>query len=84
MEEEDEEKEPETSVVALAVRLVHKVDLVKIGDPLWQVMELHLWCKQDHHHAAAQTCRKDQMLPLNISCYRGIYKDYTGFSLAGC
>lgn len=58
MEEEDEEEEPEGSVVALAVRLKDKVHLVEVGDPAGEMMELHLRRKQNHHQAAAQTCRR--------------------------
>lgn len=57
MEEEDEQEEPEGSVVVLQVRLEDEVELVEVGDPLGEMVELHLGGKQDHHQEAAQTCR---------------------------
>ena len=55
VEEKDEEEEPEAAVVTLAVRHKHKVHLVEVGDPMGQVMKLHLRRKQDHHQTAART-----------------------------
>lgn len=60
MEEEDEEEEPETCLVALGVRLVDVVELVEVGDALGQAAELHLERKQNHHQAAAKTCGTDR------------------------
>ena len=62
MEEEDEEEEPEGSVVALTVRLKGKADLIKIGNSIGQMAELHFRRKEDHHQTTAQTCRTDWTL----------------------
>lgn len=62
MEEEDEEEEPEGSVVALPVRLKDEIHFIEVGDPLGEMMKLHLRRKQNHHQTAAQTCRTNRML----------------------
>lgn len=68
LEEKDEEEEPEAVVVALAVRLEDEGHLVEVGDPIGQMMQLHLGGEQDHHQAAAQTCRHKQVKG-SIPCF---------------
>lgn len=66
--EEDEEEEPEASVVALAVRLEDEVHLVEVGDPIGQMKKVHLRRKQNQDQTAAQTCRTNTT-PLSIKVY---------------
>lgn len=66
LKEEDEEEEPEASVVALGVRLEDEIPLIEVGDPLGQTTELYLRHKQDHDEAAADTCRKHRQEPSGL------------------
>lgn len=66
LKEEDEEEEPEASVVALGVRLEDEIPLIEVGNPLGQTTELYLRHKQDHDEAAADTCRKHRQEPSGL------------------
>lgn len=68
MDNEDEEEEPEAAVVVLAVRLKDEIHLVEVGNPVGQMMELHLRRKQNHDQTAAQTCGTNTAL-LSIKFY---------------
>lgn len=57
VDEEDEEEEPEASVVLFAVGLEGEAELAEVGDPIRQMVELHLGRKQNQNQTAAQTCR---------------------------
>lgn len=68
MDNEDEEEEPEATVVVLAVRLKDEIHLVEVGNPVGQMMEPYLGCKQNQDQTAAQTCGTNRAL-LSIKFY---------------
>lgn len=62
VQEEDEEEEPEAEVIALSVGLEDEVHLVEVGNPMREMMDVDLRCKENHHQTTAQPWSTDRTL----------------------